>query len=156
MKKETKDKLLAAWQYCDEHDKSTEFMLQYMQDVAGVDLDCVVNFMEKTTNEQRQQFIRKRAETPVESRWIKADGSQRIVVPENGKEFQLKEMQKFVGGLIEIVPLGHGMIMVLNEEGKLNELPFNELATRLFLNCLPGRNDFIVGDVLVCHQNLVK
>lgn len=56
MKAETKIKLLTAWQWCDDQDKSTEFMLQYMQDVAGVDLDCVVSFLEKTTDEQRKQF----------------------------------------------------------------------------------------------------
>ena len=53
MKAETKNKLLAAWQYCDDHDKSTEFMLQYMQDVAKVDLDCVISFLQKTTDESR-------------------------------------------------------------------------------------------------------
>jgi hypothetical protein len=58
MKTETKIKLLEAWQYCDENEKSTEFMLQYMQDVANVDLDCVVNFIEKTTDEERKLFIK--------------------------------------------------------------------------------------------------
>lgn len=53
---ETKIKLLEAWHYCDENDKSTAFMLQYMQDVANVDLDYVVNFIEKTTVEERQLF----------------------------------------------------------------------------------------------------
>lgn len=53
MKAETKIKLLEAWQYCDNQDKSTEFMLEYMQDFAGVDLDCVVKFIQKTNNEQR-------------------------------------------------------------------------------------------------------
>jgi hypothetical protein len=47
MKATTKIKLAEAWQYCDDEDKSTEFMLEYMQDVAGVDLDCVINFLEK-------------------------------------------------------------------------------------------------------------
>jgi hypothetical protein len=47
MKAETKNKLLAAWQYCDDNDKSTEFILQYMQDMANVDLDCVINFIKK-------------------------------------------------------------------------------------------------------------
>lgn len=56
MKTETKIKLLEAWQYCDENEKSTAFMLEYMQDVANVDLDCVVNFIEKTTVEERQLF----------------------------------------------------------------------------------------------------
>ena len=51
MKKETKEKLQKAKQYCDDNDKSTEFMLQYMQDHAGVDLDCVLNYLESKKNE---------------------------------------------------------------------------------------------------------
>jgi len=42
----TKQLLFDAWQYCDDLDKSTEFMLQYMQDVADVDLDEILNFIE--------------------------------------------------------------------------------------------------------------
>ena len=34
MKELTKNKLLAAWQYCDDEDKSTEFMIQFMMDNA--------------------------------------------------------------------------------------------------------------------------
>jgi len=47
MKKSTRRKLRNAQQYCDDNDKSTEFMLEYMQDVANVDLDCVMNFLYK-------------------------------------------------------------------------------------------------------------
>ncbi len=46
MKQTTKDKLKEAKEYCDKNDKSTEFMLQYMQDFANVDLDCVLNYLE--------------------------------------------------------------------------------------------------------------
>ena len=59
MKTTTRNKLLEAWQYCDDNDKSTEFMLQYMQDVANIDLDCVINFMEKTTDKERLNYINK-------------------------------------------------------------------------------------------------
>jgi hypothetical protein len=45
MKAITKQRLIEAKQYCDENDKSTEFMLEYMQQHAGVDLDCVINFL---------------------------------------------------------------------------------------------------------------
>lgn len=48
MKTATEKILLDAWNYCDEHDKSTEFMLEYMQDEANVSLECVMNFIEKT------------------------------------------------------------------------------------------------------------
>jgi hypothetical protein len=37
--------ILDAWDYCDEHDKSTEFMLQYMSDISGVDYDEVVDYI---------------------------------------------------------------------------------------------------------------
>lgn len=47
MKNETRNKLIDAWQYCDDKDKSTEFMIQYMQDYAGVDLDTVIKFIMK-------------------------------------------------------------------------------------------------------------
>ncbi len=43
----TKELLKTAQEYCDDNDKSTEFILQYMQDVAGVDLNCVLNYLGK-------------------------------------------------------------------------------------------------------------
>lgn len=55
MKAITKDKLFEAWQYCDSNDKSTEFMLQYMQDTANVDLDCVIKFIKHNSGEKRQE-----------------------------------------------------------------------------------------------------
>jgi hypothetical protein len=55
MKQNTKEILLKAWQYCDINDKSTEFMLQYMQDVANVSFDCVINFISKMTDRERLQ-----------------------------------------------------------------------------------------------------
>ena len=51
MKEKTKYLLEAAQEYCDKEDKSTEFMLEYMQDVAGVDLDCVLKFLQKQDEE---------------------------------------------------------------------------------------------------------
>ena len=58
MKELTKNKLLAAWQYCDDEDKSREFMIQFMMDNAKVDMDCVVNFIEKTTDEERVEWLK--------------------------------------------------------------------------------------------------
>ncbi len=37
--------LKQAKKYCDENDKSTEFMLQYMQDVANISLDEVIDWL---------------------------------------------------------------------------------------------------------------
>lgn len=58
MKELTKNKLLAAWQYCDDEDKSTEFMIQFMMDNANVDMDCVVNFIQRTTDEERVEWLK--------------------------------------------------------------------------------------------------
>ena len=58
MKELTRNKLLAAWQYCDDEDKSTEFMIQFMMDNAKVDMDCVVNFIEKTTDKERVEWLK--------------------------------------------------------------------------------------------------
>ena len=52
MKQTTKKILFDAWQYCDDNDKSTEFMLQYMQDVAGVDFDCVIKFIQDNSKKR--------------------------------------------------------------------------------------------------------
>ena len=69
--------------------------------------------------------------------------------PKNSTDFSLEELKGFVGGYIEIVHIGRGQIMVVNEEGKLLGLPFNDIAT---LRCLEP----IVGDVLVCDESEVR
>lgn len=53
MKEATRALLKEAQDYCDENDKSTEFMLEYMQDVAHVDLDCVLAFLEKNNTAKK-------------------------------------------------------------------------------------------------------
>lgn len=73
------------------------------------------------------------------------DGTQEEVCPADGVKFSLEELQGFVGGWIELVRLGDGRNMWINEEGKLEGLPLNILATSLA--CLPY--DIIVGDALV-------
>ena len=47
MKELTKQKLRMAKIYCDNEDKSTEFMLEFMQNIAGVNLDCVLKYLKK-------------------------------------------------------------------------------------------------------------
>lgn len=75
---------------------------------------------------------------------IKANGEIIETQPSNGTDFSLPELQAVVGGFIEVVHLADGRLMVVNEEGKLNGLPFNKKASELY-------PDVIVGDVLVCE-----
>lgn len=75
----------------------------------------------------------------------RTNGTQEEVLPKNGESFDLKEMQTFVGGYIEIVESPDERLIVLNEEGKLQGLPLNRAATAIYAN----PHDFIVGDALV-------
>ena len=56
MKYITKLKLAAAHQLCDVEDKSTEYMLQLMQDTCKVDLDTCVKYMELDPIEHSKLF----------------------------------------------------------------------------------------------------
>lgn len=93
---------------------------------------------------------------------IQPDGSQREITPLNGTDFQLDELKEFIGaGLIEVLTLtdsaGAQSIMVLDEEGKLKDLPLNFQATKTALVCgaIP-LDDYLVGPVLWCDRNLMQ
>lgn len=77
-----------------------------------------------------------------------------VDVPESG-EIQLETLQEAVGGLVQRVAIDRpgcqGLDMWLNEEGKINRLPLNVLATWVSAICKYG--DFIVGDALICAHD---
>ena len=81
---------------------------------------------------------------------IKSNGEETNVTPKNKTDFQLDELQKFVGGLIEIVKTKEGRTMVINEEGKINDLPINQKASEQYQY---NEFDFIAGDVLICNES---
>ena len=71
----------------------------------------------------------------------------------SGNMVTLKEMQDCVKGYIEFVRLPNNMIMVVNEEGKIDGLGLNTSATTfLQSNNLPH---IIVGDVLIIDAKFV-
>lgn len=89
----------------------------------------------------------------------KTDFSVEEIKPANGRYFKLEEMQKYVGGLIEIIPLdGDGLeekLLVVNEEGKLINLPFNLFATMEWVKYY-GETDFVSGDAIICDPNFIR
>ena len=88
---------------------------------------------------------------------LKADGSVIDVEPENGLTYEWQQLHDIVGGYIELVTLNNKEYMVVNEEGKLYNLPFNAVATEMYHKSNPRAiNDFIVGDVLVCYQDEIE
>jgi len=72
---------------------------------------------------------------------IKVDGTMEEITID--KQNSLEQMQKIVGGYIEVVPVAGGKTLVVNEEGLLQQLPINHKASALY-------NDTIVGDVILC------
>lgn len=84
----------------------------------------------------------------------RANGDNNNVSPKNGTDFSLSEMQDIVGGYIEFIYSG-SQVIVINEEGKINNLPLNEVVTEQF-QAAHNTRDFIVGDALVCPIEMVK
>jgi hypothetical protein len=64
------------------------------------------------------------------------------------KYVTMEELQSVVKGHFEFVYLPNNMVLVVNEEGKLNDLPVNELVTSFVY---PVIKDSIVGDVLLVN-----
>ena len=66
--------------------------------------------------------------------------------------FTLAELQEYVGGYIELITIGD-RYLVVNEEGRLMDLPFNEKASLL---AAQFGYPFIVGDALFTEKRYVK
>ena len=62
-------------------------------------------------------------------------------------ENTLEAKQKFVGGYIEVVNLTDEIDLVLNDEGKLNGLPFNRVWKDKDNKIL----DILAGNILACR-----
>ena len=86
---------------------------------------------------------------------ITAAGVISEVQPKNGKFFELEELQKVVGGYIEIIDLGNDQLMVVNEEGKLEDVPYNFFATQMYQRSTRVL-DYIAGNALVCSSNQIR
>lgn len=92
------------------------------------------------------------------AKYYRTNGRVTTVKPKNGSSFSLAELQKFVGGMIEIVPLPSGNSIIVNEEGKVIGLPKNTKATEVWkqeypIEKYPHNNDeLIAGDALVATE----
>ena len=74
----------------------------------------------------------------------------------------LKEAQAYVGGYVEGISMPNGDYLIVNEEGKLRNLPFNEEASKLWKdtfdndNYITGRDDFVVGNAILIKKSALK
>lgn len=87
---------------------------------------------------------------------ILASNGQRVVT-DLDRVATLEELQREVGGPIEVVPYffrfeGATCMVFCNENGKIKNLPFNLEATKLWAagSTVKMADDVLVGDVVIC------
>ncbi len=88
------------------------------------------------------------------------------ILPNNGKDFTLKELQGIVEGLVEIIRLPETReIIIVNEEGLLKKMPHNALASAIWRQAYPiekyPHNNLahtigIVGPAIICPASMVR
>ena len=80
------------------------------------------------------------------------------IIEDSKDEPNLKEAQKFVGGYVEGITFPNGDYLIINEEGKLRNLPLNEEATKLWRATFTkdkyafGYDDFVVGPAILIKK----
>lgn len=81
---------------------------------------------------------------------IRSDGevAKKLWLPEMG----LLELQELVGGYIETAPAdSEGFLLIVNDEGKLFDLPRNKKATRLLPKFIQ-KKDYIAGTAVLMKR----
>ena len=74
------------------------------------------------------------------------------IITDENKLPTLKETQEFVKGYIEVITLPNDDILVINEEGKLKDLPYNSKASEVWVSHF-GMTDAIVGNALLIKSS---
>jgi len=78
---------------------------------------------------------------------------------DEAKALTLKDAQKYVGGLVECVTFPNNDTLIINEEGKMQNLPLNKLATELWRKHFTkethsfGYDDFVVGNAIIIKSD---
>ena len=84
---------------------------------------------------------------------IKVNGETSTIAPRNGKYFELKELQEYVGGYIEGIHLDDDTMMYVNEEGLLLNLDNNIQASYYADEHSNVQCHHIVGNAVVVPFN---
>ena len=93
---------------------------------------------------------------------IKLNECKFKIIKDQKDEPDLKAAQKFVGGMVQGIEFPNGDLLLINEEGKLINLPLNSEATMMWRatfdndNYITGRKDFVVGPAILIKANALK
>ena len=77
-------------------------------------------------------------------RLVTTEGEEKVITPDNGEVFTLKELQTHVGGWIEVVPqrVHPDKVYLCDEEGLLKGKDVNSVVSEII--------DYpVVGDILI-------
>ena len=89
---------------------------------------------------------------------INTKASEFKIIEDSKDEPDLKSAQEFVGGYVEGITFPNGDYLIVNEEGKLKNLPLNEEATTLWRATFTkdkyafGYDDFVVGPAILIKK----
>ena len=90
------------------------------------------------------------------------DASEFKIIENKKDEPQYKEVSKFVGGMVECITFPNGDLLLLNEEGKLMQLPLNPEATALWRSTftkethINGYDDWVSGPAILIKKNALN
>ena len=93
---------------------------------------------------------------------INTKASEFKIITDQKDEPDLKTAQKFVGGYVEGITFPNGDYLIINEEGKLMQLPLNPEATTLWRATFTkdkyafGYDDFVVGPAILIKKDAQK
>ena len=93
---------------------------------------------------------------------INTKASEFKIIEDSKDEPSLKEAQEFVGGYVEGITFPNGDYLIINEEGKLMNLPYNPEASALWKatfdndNYITGRKDFVLGPAIIIKKDALK
>ena len=89
---------------------------------------------------------------------INTKASEFKIIKDSKDEPNLKQAQEFVGGMVEGITFPNGDLLLLNEEGKIFNLPLNPEATALWRATFTkdkyafGYDDFVVGPAILIKK----
>ena len=84
------------------------------------------------------------------------------IIEDSKDEPTLKSAQQFVGGWVQGITFPNGDYLILNEEGKMYNLPLNKEATKLWRATFTkdkyiwGHDDFVAGPAILIKKQALK
>ena len=93
---------------------------------------------------------------------VNTDKNEFKIIKRSKDEPSLEQAQKFVGGMVQGITFPNGDYLIINEEGKLQNLPLNPEATLLWRmhftkdKYIMGYDDFVVGPAILIKKDAQK